>query len=144
MSLQAHPEHVRDKDRCGTSESLDPPVPGEEGALSAPQTAAVRTSLNQVSAHEIRPHTHPLTLCARQVTFMQLYEYHSMSQNIHQGKPTNLSSSLKSFLLIVHVTSVLLVQVSFRVWRPLCLTVAHQPAVCSLLPPNAGAVGEHI
>lgn len=49
VSTQAYPEYVRDKDRCRTSESLDPSVPGEEGALSAPQTAAVPASLNQVS-----------------------------------------------------------------------------------------------
>lgn len=46
---QTHPEYVGDKDGCGTSQGLDPPVPGEEGALSASETAAVPASLNQVS-----------------------------------------------------------------------------------------------
>lgn len=58
LSLQSHPEHVGDQDRCGPSQSLDPFVPGEEAALSASQTAAVPTNLNQVSV--ICPAQHSL------------------------------------------------------------------------------------
>lgn len=71
LSLQAHPEYVRDQDRRGPSESLDPPVPGEEAALSAPQTAAFSTSLNEVS--NACDETSSLTLTLRQ-TPVPLYE----------------------------------------------------------------------
>ena len=98
LSTQAYPEYVRDKDRCGTSESLDPSVPGEEGALTAPQTAAVPASLNQVSAQKKLTHKYTHTLI-REIDSHVLISDAAALMLLHvpkiiQCKQTNLCSSL--------------------------------------------------
>lgn len=57
VSLQAHSDHVGDKDGRGESPGLDPSVPGEEDAVAASEAAAVPAGLNKVSAPLINAHS---------------------------------------------------------------------------------------